>query len=140
MLSFASVLFSLTFPFFPQLVQLLLCYSVYSLFRTLFDVQDNSGTRVDSRSLLRTGLRIWDFALTPNGRYLVAIGRPTILPPVRRSPPSSTAMPVEGFDIPIGDDPHSDPSDPKRTQMIIFDLLNGSVRRCILILAVLSSI
>ncbi|KAF8319378.1 WD40 repeat-like protein [Clavulina sp. PMI_390] len=91
---------------------------------------DTNGTRDEHRSLPRIGLRVMDFALTPDGRYLIAVGQPAEVTP-SASRQSTTSIPLqtdpeEGFELPVG--LHSSHGDlrAKRTQMIVFDLAEGT--------------
>jgi len=87
--------------------------------------QDNTGTRIDSRSFQRIGIRVVDFDLTPDGRYLIAVGQPGSS---GQSSTSIATLPDEAFDLPLGMySPHEDLR-AKRTQMIIFDLVDSSRR------------
>ena len=80
---------------------------------------------MDPRSFLRIGIRVVDFDLSPDGRYLIAVGQPASS---SQSTTSIATPPDEVFDLPLGVySPHEDLR-AKRTQMIIFDLADGSRR------------
>jgi len=81
--------------------------------------QDSAGKKTE-RSLSRMGLRVVDFALSPDRRYLIAVGQPQeqrILP--------GTAF----FDLPVGmPSLAGDEVRAKRTQLVVFDLLLNTKR------------
>ena len=78
------------------------------------------GNRMESRCLTKTTVRVVDFSISPDGRYLVAVGQPH-----EGRPQPTTPL----FDLPlgvysaVGDDLRS-----KRTQLVIFDLENNTRR------------
>lgn len=70
-----------------------------------------------------------DFALTPDGRYLIAIGQPASSPGLA-SRQSTVSIPTsqieEGFDLPLGSYSHNEDLRAKRTQMVVFDIVEGT--------------
>lgn len=89
---------------------------------------------------MRIGLRVVDFAITPNGRYLIAVGQPaTGLSSQAQSVNSQSQASLlpggsapgsefEPFDLPLSNYSLNEDLRAKRTQMIVFDLMDGSRR------------